>query len=229
MFSVLDRVQVRDSASSRYDGCFGFITNVFIENGQMIDATVNVEDDEGRVTIRYYAPHDMVKVEELDRFSRDRSAQSEERAVARRHGGNAGVTRFNEQFMPREVAPSLTPIQPYAPPTLRGPSIRQTIQRAQAEQDSVAYWGGDVAPRGYGTAARAANQPMLTQEDIQLAINAMAGYANVQHMPEPEPPAEMMALEVRPSDMEVFYHSRRYGDVSLSELGVLASPPVQEA
>lgn len=163
MFKMLDRVKVQDGAS-RFDGCFGFITNVFVEDGQFIDATVNVETEDGRVAVRCYGPDSMTKVEELSDAEKQRSAESEDRVA---------YIRRPQARRPVQTATGRAAAAPQTY-TYNNPRISDMLRRAELEQQSVEYWGWEVNISRTPTDTPVLTQPSPARNPMPTPITAEA-------------------------------------------------------
>ena len=159
MFKAMDRVVLLEASGSNYAGLFGFVDNVYEEDGQMIDARVWLERTDGSTFPYYVDPHGAMLVEDGTPELLAESAASEQRMLdykrARREGDSEierarqllqrGITRpvyHGSATMGYDSTPS-TP--PRAEPSAALDMVNYVVQaqaadRAAMQAESDTYW-----------------------------------------------------------------------------------------
>ena len=161
MFKAMDRVVILEASGSSYAGLFGFVDNVYEEDGQMIDARVWLEKTDGSTFTYYVGPHGAMLVEDgtpellaesaaseqrmLDykRAQRERDAQIEAARQLMRLPRRAGSARTGQGSAPSNTAPA-----PAERP--QGQTIDTFMTQAQAaamaalQAESDTYWAVDT-------------------------------------------------------------------------------------
>ena len=157
MFKVMDRVVILEASGSNYAGLFGFVDNVYEEDGQMIDARVWLERPDGTMFPYYVGPHGAMLVEDgtpellaesaaseqrmLDykRAQRERDAQIEAARQLMRLPRRAGSARTGQGSAPSNTAPA--PAERPQGQTIDNLMVQlRTVGRTAMQAESDTYW-----------------------------------------------------------------------------------------
>lgn len=157
MFKVMDRVVILEASSSNYAGLFGFVDNVYEEDGQMIDARVWLEKTDGSTFPYYVDPHGAMLVEDGTPDLLAESAASEQRMLdykrAQRERDAQIEAARQLMLLPRRIGSDRTGQGSTPSNTAPAPAERpqgQTIDNlmvqvraaytAALQEDSDTYW-----------------------------------------------------------------------------------------